>query len=248
MSSGLELAPWYRLGFITPHPVVDNAPYQFYRLAPPGVMLVLANLELGDYTAEAVERELPQFWRQLDALLRRKVDRVVLNGVPVSAALGRARVLALIDEATARAGVPVDTDLEALLAAMQHLNVTRVALATRWHESLNQAVARYLGHVGIDVVGIQASGRSMVENEAISDEEGMRLAVELGREVLAAAPEAQGLLLPGGRWISIPAIPLLEAEFGKPVFLNLKAALWAALRGAEQRRPVEGWGSLLASL
>jgi maleate cis-trans isomerase len=247
MSSGPALEPWYRLGFITPHPVVDNAPYQFYRLAPPGVMLVLANLELGDYTAEAVEHELPQFWYQLDALLRRKVDRVVLNGVPVSAALGRERVLALIDEASARAGLPVDTDFEALIAAMRHLNVTRVALATRWHEDLNQAVARYLGQGGIEVVGTHSSGRSMAENEAISDEEGMRLAVELGREALAA-PEAQGLLLPGGRWISIHAIPLLEAEFGKPIFLNLNAALWAALRGSAQRQPIEGWGRLLASL
>ena len=48
-----NLEPWYRLGFITPHLFVDNVPYQFYRLAPPGMMLVTANLDLADYTVEA---------------------------------------------------------------------------------------------------------------------------------------------------------------------------------------------------
>ena len=58
-----NLEPWYRLGFITPHQFVDNVPYQFYRLAPPGMMLVMANLDLADYTEEAVEHELPLLWR-----------------------------------------------------------------------------------------------------------------------------------------------------------------------------------------
>src|SRR5687767_12028891 len=53
--------PWFRLGYVTPHPLVDNVPYQFYRIAPDGVMLMLANLEIADYTIEAVAHELPLF-------------------------------------------------------------------------------------------------------------------------------------------------------------------------------------------
>jgi maleate cis-trans isomerase len=40
---------------------------------------------------------------------------------------------------------------------------------------------------------------------------------------------------------------LLEAEFGKPVFLNLNSSLWAALRSAGRGLPVAGQGMLLAS-
>jgi hypothetical protein len=30
--------PWFRLAYVTPHPIVDNVAYQFYRIAPDGVM------------------------------------------------------------------------------------------------------------------------------------------------------------------------------------------------------------------
>lgn len=239
--------PWFYLGYVTPHQLVDNVPYQFYRIAPDGVMLMLANLEIRDYTIEAVEHELPLFWKHAGALAKAGANRVVLTGVPVSAALGRERVLALIAEASARAGVPVDTDLEAIAAAARHLGVERVALATRWHEPLNNAVARYLGLAEIEVVGQQASGRTMAENATLGPADGMRLAIELGRAALAAAPTAQGLILPGGRWLSIHAVALLEAEFGKPVFLNLNSSLWAALRSAGRGLPIEGQGMLLAA-
>jgi len=239
--------PWFYLGYVTPHQLVDNVPYQFYRIAPDGVMLMLANLEIGNYTIEAVEHELPLFWKHAGALAKAGANRVVLTGVPVSAALGRERVLALIAEASARTGVPVDTDLEAIAAAARHLGVERVALATRWHEPLNNAVARYLGLAEIEVVGQQASGRTMAENATLGPADGMRLAIELGRAALAAAPTAQGLILPGGRWLSIHAVALLEAEFGKPVFLNLNSSLWAALRSAGRGLPIEGQGMLLAS-
>ena len=239
--------PWFHLGYVTPHALVDNVPYQFYRIAPDGVMLMLANLEISDYTIGAIEHELPLFWKHAGALAKAGANRIVLTGVPVSAALGRERVLALIAEASARTGVPVDTDLEAIAAAARHLGVKRVALATRWHEPLNDAVARYLGLAGIEVVGRQASGRSMAENATLGTVDGMRLAIELGRAALAAAPTAQGLILPGGRWLSIHAVALLEAEFGKPVFLNLNSSLWAALRSAGRGLPIEGQGMLLAS-
>ena len=65
--------------------------------------------------------------------------------------------------------------------------------------------------------------------------------------MLSAAPEAQALILPGGRWLSTHAVAPLEAEFGKPVLLNMNCSLWAGLRSAGRGLPVEGQGMLLAS-
>jgi len=241
------LEPWFRLAYVTPHPIVDNVAYQFYRIAPDGVMLMLANLDIGDYTTEAVEHELQLFWRHAVELAKAGANRVVLTGVPVSAALGRERVMGMIAEAPRRTGAPLDTDLEAIAAAARHLGVKRAALATRWHQPLNDAVAKYLKSAGVEVVGQQASGRTMAENATLGAADGMRMALELGRAALTAAPTAQGLILPGGRWLSIHAVAALEAEFGKPVFLNLNSSLWAALRSAGRGLPVVGEGLLLAS-
>jgi len=239
--------PWCRLAYVTPHPIVDNVAYQFYRMAPDGVMLMLACLEISDYSTKAVEDELPLFWRHVEELAGAGANRIVLTGVPVSAALGRSRVQALIGEVKERTGVIFDTDLEAIAAAAKHMDVARVALATRWHEPLNDAVAAYLTLAGIEVVGRRARGASMAENASLKAADGMRLAIDLGRAALAAAPDAQGLILPGGRWLSIHAVGVLEAEFGKPVFLNLNSSLWAALRGAGRGLPLERQGMLLAS-
>jgi len=242
-----NLEPWYRLGFITPHQFVDNVPYQFYRIAPAGMMLVTANLDLADYTEEAVDHELPLMWRHAATLARRGVDRIVIGGVPVGAALGRERVQRILAEGEKRTGIPFSTDMENIISALKHLGVTKVAIGSRWHNGLNDAVAAYLRLGGVDVVGRRASGRSLAQNEALGTSDGMQLAVDLGRSALATAPDAEALVLPGGLWVTIHAIPLLEAEFGKPVLINLSATIWATLHAAGLRKPVEGWGRLLAS-
>ena len=239
--------PWFRLAYITPHPIVDNVAYQFYRFAPDGVMLMLANLEITDYSNGAVEHELPLLWKHVEELAAAGANRIVLTGVPVSAALGRERVLALAAEVKKRTGLIFDTDLEAIAAAANHLGIKQAALATRWHEPLNDAVTDYLKLTGIEVVGRQARGATMAENATLKAAEGMQLAIDLGRKALLAAPSAQGLILPGGRWLSTHAVAPLEAEFKKPVLLNLNASLWAALRSAGRGLPVAGQGMLLAA-
>jgi len=242
-----NLEPWYRLGFITPHQFVDNGPYQFYRLAPPGMMLVSANLDLADYTEAAVDHELPLLWRHATTLMKRGVERIHIAGVPVGAALGRERVQTILAEGGKRTGIPFSTDMENIISALKFLGVTKLAIGSRWHGGLNDAVASYLKLGGVDVIGRKASGRSLAENESLKTSDGMRLAVDLGRAALEAAPDAEALLLPGGLWITIHAIPLLEAEFGKPVLINLSATIWATLRAAGLSKPVQGWGRLLAS-
>ncbi len=239
--------PWFRLAYVTPHPIVDNVAYQFYRFAPDGVMLMLANLEIADYSTQAVDEQMPLFWKHVEELAHAGASRIVLTGVPVSAALGRERVLGLQAEVKQRTGVSFDTDLEAIAAAANHLGTKKVALATRWHEPLNDAVANYLKLTGIEVVGRQARGATMAENATLKAADGMQLAINLGRAALQAAPDAQGLILPGGRWLSTHAVAPLEAEFRKPVLLNLNCSLWAALRAAGRGLPLLEQGLLLST-
>ena len=79
------------------------------------------------------------------------------------------------------------------------------------------------------------------------------LALDLGRQVLRAAPEAEGLLMPGGLWFAIHAVPMLEQEFGKPVLLNILSTTCNALRSTPKRfypsspRADARWGRVLAS-
>lgn len=245
------ISPWYQLGYVIPHLYTDLDAYQFYRVAPEGMMLVTTGLNLTDYTLAAVEQELPTLWQRFDLLASKKVDRISLSGVPVAAALGRAKVREILAEGEKRTGIACDTDLEAHIATLQHFGARRIALATRWPERVNTALTRYLAEAGIEVVALRSRSRSLEQNKHSSAADDHLLALELGAEALRAAPEAQALLMPGGLWFAIHAVPMLEAEFGRPVLLNILSTAWAALHAAGERmlhRPDPRWGRVLASL
>lgn len=245
------IAPWYQLGYVIPHLYTDFDAYQFYRVAPEGMMLVTTGLNLKDYSLPAVESELPMLWDRLSLLAGKKVDRLSLSGVPVASVLGRKRMRAILAEGRSRTGLVFDTDLEAHIATLQHFGAARIALATRWPEAVNDALTSYLADAGIEVAARRSRSRSLEQNKVASPADDHQLALDLGREALRAAPNAQALLLPGGLWFAIHAAPLLEAEFGVPVLLNILSTTWAALRAAGTRvqvRPDPRWGRVLNSV
>lgn len=245
------ISPWYQLGYIIPHLYTDLDAYQFYRVAPEGMMLVTTGLNLKEYSVAAVEQELPTLWKRFDLLASKKVNRISLSGVPVASALGRTKMLEILAEAQDRTKLPCDTDLEAHIATLQHFGATRIALATRWPESVNTALTRYLAAAGIEVIACRSRARSLEQNKHASAADDHLLALELGGQVLSETPDAQALLMPGGLWYAIHATPLLEAEYGRPVLLNILSTTWAALHEAGPRmlrRPDPRWGKVLASL
>jgi maleate cis-trans isomerase len=245
------ISPWYKLGYVIPHLYTDLDAYQFYRVAPEGMMLVTTGLNLQEYSLAAVEQELPALRERCDLLARKKVDRIALSGVPIAAVLGRARMLEILADARARSGLACDTDLEAHIATLQHFGATGIALVTRWPDAVNAALTRYLAEAGIEVIACRSRARSLDQNKAAGPAEDHLLALELGRQVLSETPAAQALLMPGGLWFGIHAVPLLEAEFGRPVLLNILSTTRAALHAAGARmlvRPDPRWGKVLASL
>jgi len=245
------VSPWYQLGYVIPHLYTDMDAYQFYRIAPEGMVLVTTGLDLKDYTLAAVETELPSLWQRFDLLAKKKVDRISLSGVPVASALGRKKMREILAEGEARTGLPCDTDLEAHIATLHHLDATRIALATRWPEAVVAALTRYLAEAGIEVIASISRARSLDQNKYSSAADDHLLALELGGQVLCEAPDAQALLMPGGLWFAVHAVPLLEAEHGRPVLLNILSTTWAALHAAGDRmlqRPDPRWGRVLASL
>jgi maleate cis-trans isomerase len=243
--------PWYQLGYVIPHLYTDMDAYQFYRIAPEGMMLVTTGLNLAEYSLAAVERELPALWRSFDLLAKKKVDRISLSGVPVASALGRKKMLEILAEAEARTGLPCDTDLEAHIAALKHLGATKIAMATRWPEAVNTMLTRYLADAGIEAIACRSRARTLAENKLTIASEDHALALDLGSKVLRETPDAQALLMPGGLWFAIYAVPELEAEFKRPVLLNITSTTWAALHTAGPRmlhRPDPRWGKVMASV
>jgi len=127
----------------------------------------------------------------------------------------------------AAGGVPGTTTMSAVLAALRALQVGKVAIATSYIPSVDQALTDVLRGSGIEVPMIK--GMNILKSIDMGDvepEETYRFA----RGVFAAAPEADAYFISCGNLRSLEAIPKLERDFGKPVITSNQAGLWHALR------------------
>jgi maleate cis-trans isomerase len=95
-------------------------------------------------------------------------------------------------------------------------------------------------------LAITSEGQWAREAFAMSIEQGVKLAFQLGREAMRRAPDAEGLLLPGGTWRSLAVVPILEEDFDRPVFTNTTARAWRLIhQGIAPPKP--GWSRLLTT-
>ena len=85
------------------------------------------------------------------------------------------------------------------------------------------------------------------EFQKMSGDDNIQLAYELGRQALIDLPQADGLYIGGGAWLSQPVAEALEREFGKPVITNVAAMIFNVLTQLNCWAPIEGHGRLLGS-
>jgi maleate cis-trans isomerase len=228
---------------------VERGPgYQFYRMAPLDVMWVDTPLGITEYTEEAVEEAIARFWVCVDELAREQVDHIVLGGAPVSAQLGRTRVRELLSAMHEKTGIPGDAPIEAVISAMNRLGLSRIAVASRWADALNARVQAYLEEGGLEVVGITTRGQWANDASAMSFREGLQVAVDVGREAARLDPRVEAVWVAGGAAMALHVVPMVEEEFGKPVFTNMSAEVWNGLVRPGVIPPVQGWGTLLATV
>jgi maleate cis-trans isomerase len=246
-----KLLPRFRYGVIQPraHEEVQRArSYQLYRLLPLDFMEISTGLGLDNYTKEGVEKAVNNYWPCVDRLTKEKVDHIVFSGAPISAMLTRPRVRELLRETKERTGISADAPLEALIAAMSHLGLTKLAIGSRWAEPVNDAIKSYLEAGGINVVGSTQRNQWASDSFAMTLEQGLEMALDVGREAARTWPEAEAISVPGGAAMSLHVIPAIEEEYGKPAFTNMSAEVWNDLVRPGIIPPVQGWGRLLAGI
>ena len=155
-------------------------------------------------------------------------------------------MLELQDETQKRTGLTADSHAEATIAAIALFGAKRIAVASRWSEQLNAALRAYLTAADLEIMAMTGVGQWAKQAFSMSIDEGVKLAFQLGHEAMRKAPDAELLLLPGGAWGSLAAVPVLEDQYGIPVVTNPIAEVWRLI-DAGIAPPVKGWGRLFAS-
>jgi arylmalonate decarboxylase len=241
-----EVEPKYTWGFIGPQGTREEGSRERPQaLLPPEVKEVHVGLGISDYTREGVDEAIVRYPSLVDELIRQGAQVTVIGGVPICSQLGRPRVLKLTDQAEQRTGVAADSTNEAIIAALEFLGAKKIAIASRWADQLNQAMVDYFALAGIAAASVTSEGQWASQANAMSLEYGIVLAIRLGREAVKRAGGADAVLLPGGSWRSLAAVPILEEDLKIPVVTNDLARSWRIIH-AGIAPPIEGWGRLLA--
>jgi maleate isomerase len=122
-----------------------------------------------------------------------------------------------------RAGAPAAvTTSGALLAALRHLDVPRIATVTPYTADLTAALSSYLAEAGVEVVATAGLG-------LISDIWTVPYDVTAGLVRDTDTAQAQAVFISCTNLPTYDAIAPLEAELGKPVLTANQVTMWSAL-------------------
>lgn len=233
-----------RIGRINPSPetVGDE---EWRRLMPDDVIVVSTRMFIERVDPEGLSGMVTNVERASKELATARPNVILMAGT-AGAFNGGLNFDAELSRRIERAagGVPGTTTMSAVLAALRALQVSKVAIATSYIPSVDQALADVLRGSGIEVPMIK--GMNILKSIDMGDvepEETYRFA----RGVFAAAPEADAYFISCGNLRSLEAISKLERDFGKPVITSNQAGLWHALRLAKINagRPAVGIGGHL---
>ncbi len=124
-------------------------------------------------------------------------------------------------------GVPGTTSMTAVLAALDALDVEKIAVATSYIQPVDDALADVLRASGREVVAIKGMGiLKSIDMGDLAPETNCQFA----REMLHEAEGAEACLLSCGNWRTLEAIEPLEQEFGIPVLTSNQTGLWQVLK------------------
>ncbi len=242
-----QSAPRHKIGFLKPLGVIDNAAYEFYRLAPRGVMAVMIPIGLGEFSARDVERVFAPLDSYLDTLMERGVDIVVQSGTPLPILIGMEAHDRMLEHMARRTGKIATSTVNAVVKGARDVGIRKIVHVNKWTDAMNGVLADFYARGGIETLGVSSRQLSPAEFVKISSQDNMRLAYELGRRAFLDFPACDGIYMGGGAWIAEPVAKQLEVEFGKPVICNTAAMVREACKLLGAWEPRAGDSLMMAT-
>ena len=233
-----------RLGRINPSPetVGDE---EWRRLCPDGVTVVSTRMFIEAVDRDGLTEMVKNVERAARELATARPSVILMAGTAGAFNGGPGFDRDLVKRIEDASGVPGTTTMSAVLAALDALQIEKIAVATSYIESVDEALAEVLRASGRDVVAIRGMGiLKSIDMGDLAPETNYRFA----RDVLAQAPGAEAALLSCGNWRTLEAIAPLETEFGIPVITSNQTGLWQTLRmSGIDTDGITGGGRLFAS-
>ena len=231
-----------RIGYTSPPLTTEVFPYEFYQIAPKGVSLVITSLAIITRTKSELDDSYDISLRAAREMMAAGCDLVCLGGVPINLNKGYENADQMCAALEAELGIKVSTSASAQVAAGKKLGVKKAVLAHPYAATDTARIAgSYEKLLNCEVVGRMCWGSPFNRIGAIAQHG----AVEMGRKLLKAHPQADTILFPSPHWPTAHALDILEQEFGVNALGAHQAIVWDALRRTGVNDRIEGFGRLL---
>ncbi len=220
----------------------DTYQYEFYQMAPKGVVLVISIIGLFNLVKEEISATYLKYREAARELAQVGVDVIALGGSPIFQLRGFGSDLEMIREVEQETGIPTTTGLTAEVEAMRALQMKKIVIATPFKEDVNERSADWYKKAGFEVLKIKGMGLDKPSEIARLP---FYAPYQLAREAFLETPGADGIYIACPRWGTIEIIDTLEQDLGVPVVTGSQAATWLALRKANVKEPIKGYGKLM---
>jgi maleate isomerase len=233
-----------RIGYTCPPLSAEVFPYEFYKLAPAGVTLVITTLTVIERSQSEVDAAYEMSMRAARELAAAGVDLVFLGGVPVNLSRGDQNAQDMLRTLVAELGVKVSSSVAAQRKAAKVLACKKVVVAHPYGAHEDARLIADAERYGCEVLGAMGCGKLIKDFGRIP----VTAALDMGRALMRAHPQADAIFLPSPHWPVIEAIEALEREFGVTVMAASQACVWDALRLVGVHDRISGYGRLLREL
>ena len=230
-----------RIGKVSPSRG-DSFVYEFYHMVPKGIVLVMHIVGLDNLTTEEFNAAYLQYMDAARALARVGVDVICLGGAPLFQLKGLGSDLEMIQEVEKQTGIPALTSATAVKEAMLFLKMKKLAIVSPYTDEVNQRNALWYQNLGFDVLKIKGVG---ITNNSQISRLPFYVPYQLARETFLETPGVDGIFIDCARWATMEVIEKLEQDLGVPVVASTQAMIWSALRKANVRENVQGYGRLM---
>jgi maleate isomerase len=230
-----------RIGYTSPPLTTEVFPYEFYRIVPAGVTLVITTLAIVVRSKDEVERSYEISMRAAREMAAAGVDIVMLGGVPINLSRGQANAEQMIVDLEVELNVKVSTSASAQAKAAKALGCRKVVVAQPYALAETERIAGYGAHFGCEVLGATGWGSAFNQIGRIP----RHAALDMGRRLMREHPDADSIFLPSPHWATAESIDALEREFGVNVMTAHQAIVWDALRRCGINDRIDGFGRLL---
>jgi maleate cis-trans isomerase len=230
-----------RIGYTCPPLIAEVFAYEFYKMAPPGVSLMLTTLSLTVRSEQEVNQSFDLSLAAARKMAAAGASVVVLGGYPINIAHGGGDLASFQAEMSRDIGVPIVASAIAQGKALKALGSRKVGTVHPYEAEHDERHHRQMRKFGVESVGVVACDMSLMDLGRVP----MEKAPELARKLKVEHPDIDTIHFASAHWATAHCLDQVERELGVSVMSSQQAIFWDAIRTAGIKDPIPGYGRLL---